>query len=111
MSPALIPDTIRGSTPTREDSLSLLVSEWERATEFTSDVTEITQHPSFRQIVAAGHEMVPLLLRRVKTEPSLLVLALREITGEDPVPHESRGKISEMAKAWIAWGEKNHPLK
>jgi len=30
--------------------------------------------------------------------------ALRAITGADPVPVESRGKLKEMAQAWLAWG-------
>ena len=28
-----------------------------------------------------------------------------------PPPHESRGKVSEIAKAWGAWGEKNGLLR
>ena len=58
-----------------------------------------------------GQEAVPYLLRKVKKKPSLLVRALQEITGESPAPHESRGKVSEIAKAWGAWGEKNGLLR
>jgi hypothetical protein len=58
-----------------------------------------------------GQEAVPYLLREVKREPSLLVMALREITGENPVPRESTGTIREMASAWVAWGEKKGLLR
>jgi hypothetical protein len=30
----------------------------------------------------------------------------RTHTGEDPVPEESKGKVAEMAQAWLAWGRK-----
>ena len=33
-----------------------------------------------------------------------MTLALGEITGANPVPAESAGKVREMAQAWIEWG-------
>ncbi len=89
-----------------EDLFHTWVSEWRGGIGPTSDPAEIVAHPAFRQIVAAGNDAVPMLLRELRNEPSLLVFALHEITGEDPVPRGARGKIREMSKAWVAWGKK-----
>ncbi len=88
-----------------EDLFHQWVSEWCGGIGPTSDPAKIVAHPAFRQIVAAGEDAVPLLLRELRKAPSLLVFALHEITGEDPVPARARGKIREMSKAWVAWGK------
>jgi len=54
-----------------------------------------------------GPEAVPFLLRELEREPGLLFCALQEITGENPVPTAARGKIREIAKAWVEWGQKH----
>jgi hypothetical protein len=94
-----------------QESFDALVAEWTSATGPISSSTEIRAHPAFRQIVAAGNEAVPFILRKIKAEPSLLMLALFEITGENPVPPEANGIIREMGKAWVAWGEKSGALR
>jgi hypothetical protein len=99
------------TSPVSEDSYRALVSEWEFGIRTTSSLTEMIAHPAFRRIVAAGRAAIPFLLRQIKADPSFLVLALGEITGENPVPRSARGKVKEMAKAWLAWGEKNGLLQ
>ena len=95
------------SEPITGESFRAMVSEWNRETEFTSSLTEIIDHPAFRRIVNSGREAIPFLLQELKKKPSFLAVTLREITGENPVPRTARGKVDEMAKAWLAWGEKN----
>jgi hypothetical protein len=90
------------SEPITEESFLALVSQWNRETELTSSLTEIIDHPAFRRIVNSGREAIPFLLRELKKKPCLLAVALREITGEDRVPRNARGKVEEMAKAWLA---------
>jgi hypothetical protein len=97
--------------PITEESFEAAVSEWNRETSFVSSVSEITDHPAFRRIVAWGRPSVPFILRDLKTRPSLLIMALGEITGEDPVPPSAVGKVTEMSKSWLAWGEKNGLLR
>jgi hypothetical protein len=111
-----MPDTVitnrtQASTPLTENMFQAMVSEWTLGVGPTSSSTEIAAHPAFRQIIASGREAIPFLLRELERGPSLLVLALYEITGENPVPRESRGNIKEMTKAWVAWGEKNGVLR
>ncbi len=85
------------------------VSEWRAGIGPTSNPGEIINHPAYRRIVGLGHAVVPYILHEIEAKPSLLVWALHEITGEDPVPKASAGKIGEMAKAWLSWG-KTHNL-
>ena len=49
--------------------------------------------PSFPRIVELGNLVVPLLLTEIGSHPSHLVIALRRITGVDPVPLEDRGEV------------------
>jgi hypothetical protein len=46
----------------------------------------------------------PLLLDALRDEPDFWFGALREITGENPAPESSAGKIDEMSQAWLEWG-------
>ena len=111
MRPLLTHVASPASAPVSDDFLRARISEWNRDTEFVSSLTEVIGHPAFRRIVEVGHDAVPFLLRQVKKEPSFLVLALREITGENPVPSSAKGKVKEMAEAWLAWGEKKGLLR
>jgi hypothetical protein len=106
MSPKLMPIEKSPVACTEEAFQSALI-EWRRDKGPTSNSAKITAHPAFRRIVAMGPEAVPYILREVKREPSLLVMALREITGHNPVTQESRGDLRAMAKAWVEWGEKS----
>ena len=107
MRPTVIVNSPQAIMPLTEDEFRSMVSEWKRGTAFVSSVSEIVGHPGFRRIVASGPGAVPYLLKELKEEPSYLVMALSEITGVNPVPPGVRGKITEMVKAWLAWGEEN----
>ena len=107
MPPALTLNSSQAAAPLTEDAFRTMVSEWKSGTAFVSSVSEIIGHPGFRRIVASGPGAVPYLLEELKREPSYLVMALGEITGVNPVPPGARGKITEMVKAWLAWGEEN----
>ena len=111
MPPTLIVNSPQAIAPLTEDEFRSMVSEWKCGTAFVSSVSEIIGHPGFRRIVASGAGSVPYLLKELKREPSYLVMALGEITGVNPVPPDVRGKITEMVKAWLAWGEQNGLLR
>ncbi len=82
-----------------------LVRAWEKDTYFLSSTTQIVSHTAFQRIVDLGDVVVPLLLAEVRARPSHLIVALKRITGADPVPPEDRGKLRAMADAWVKWGE------
>jgi hypothetical protein len=96
--------TPRPTTETVEQRVRRLEATWIAETGYLSDYAEITQHPAFREIIALGESVVPLLLRDLEERPRLWVWALPEITGESPVPPEDAGNIAKMSQAWLAWG-------
>jgi len=48
-------------------------------------------------------DALPLILRELDLELDHWFTALKSISGEDPVPPESRGRLKEMRQHWIAW--------
>lgn len=81
-----------------------LKEEWENDTAFFSSITEIAMHTAYQQIIGMGPIAIPFILIEMQKRSGHWFWALKSITGEDPVPPESRGIINEMAKAWINWG-------
>lgn len=67
--------------------------------------------PSYVKILGLGPLAVPLILRELEqslsagTEPEDWFEVLWTLTDEMPVPKEARGKIWEMASAWVRWGK------
>lgn len=84
-----------------------LKTEWEEASAHMSSTTDIAMLPSYQQIIGMGEIAVPLILRELEKEPAHWFWALKSITGESPIPLESRGRVREMAEAWIGWGRQN----
>jgi len=84
-----------------------LADQWRRERGATSLAKRLAEHPAYRQIVAMGDEAVPWILAELEREPDHWFVALHEITGASPVPEPSRGKLKEMAQAWIEWGRQH----
>ncbi len=83
-----------------------LAQQWKQERPCGADVSEIAMHPSYQRIIGMGPDVVPFLLKELEREPEHWFWALNSITGVDPVPPESQGKLKEMAKAWVEWGKK-----
>jgi hypothetical protein len=90
--------------PEWEQSFADLVVCWKRERGPYSSSARLAEHPAYQQIIGMGPEVVPLLLRELEREPDHWFRALHALTGADPVPPESRGKVREMAAAWLRWG-------
>jgi hypothetical protein len=90
--------------PEWEQRFATLVARWKRERGPHSSSARLAEHPAYQQIIAMGPEVVPLLLRELERQPDHWFRALHVRTGADPVPVESRGKVVEMAAAWIRWG-------
>lgn len=93
--------------PKIETRFTRLASKWKRETGHLSAVEKISINPAYQQIIGMGADALPLIFAELKAEPDHWFWALRSITGIDPVPETSRGKVKQMAKLWIAWGKKN----
>ncbi|PHX57224.1 hypothetical protein CP500_001420 [Tychonema bourrellyi FEM_GT703] len=81
-----------------------LVQQWRNETIGISSTTDLVMHPAYQQIIKMGPVVIPLLLREVARKSGRWFWALCEISGEDPVPLEKRGKTKEMTQIWLEWG-------
>lgn len=80
---------------------------WNRETGVLSNLNKMFAHPAYRQIVALGPPVIPVLLREMRDKPDWWVGALHELTGANPVPKEHAGRLRDMAADWVAWGRQN----
>lgn len=90
--------------PEREQRFHELVAAWKRERGPHSSSARLAEHPAYQQIIGLGPAVVPLLLRELEREPDHWFRALHTLTGANPVPAESCGKVQEMAAAWLRWG-------
>lgn len=90
-----------------EERFLQLAGEWKDRTAYMSSLSDMKAVPAYREIVRMGKKIIPLLLDALEHDPYYWFLPLGEITGENPVPASSRGKIREMIQAWLHWGHEN----
>jgi len=81
-----------------------LVALWKRERGLHSSSARLAEHPAYQEIIGMGPEVIPLLLRELEREPDHWFRALHALTGANPVPVESRGKVPEMAAALARLG-------
>ena len=87
------------------DKFYTLATEWQSEVGGMSSTAQMSQHPAYQQIINMGSQVVPLLLSELKKNPLYWLAALNAITGENPIKPEQRGRVKQMASAWIKWGE------
>lgn len=81
-----------------------LADEWQAATQFLAGPAAACEHPAYRAVVALGPDVVPLILADLATSAEPWFAALRQLTGDDPVPPTDRGRPRAAAEHWLAWG-------
>lgn len=92
-----------GRLETAESLFGRLADKWRRERGATSWASQMAMQPSYQRIVGMGPAAIPFILRELDEQPDHWFWALRSITGENPVKPHQRGKIMEMAQAWLAW--------
>ena len=80
-----------------------LAAQWREETAGYSVITPKVAHPAYLRIIGMGPVAVPWILRELEEHGGHWYVALRSITGANPVPHEDRGRIPKMRAAWLAW--------
>ncbi|MFN0056315.1 MAG: hypothetical protein ACKV0T_29570, partial [Planctomycetales bacterium] len=90
-----------------EVSFRRLVTEWKSRKSYSSCIEDLGMDLAYQQIIGLGTDAVPFILAELEREPDHWFWALFAITGVDPVPTSSRGKVHEMRKAWLKWGMQN----
>ena len=86
------------------DKFYTLAKQWENEVAGMSSIAQMSLHPHYREIISMGTKIVPLLLSELKKNPLYWLAALSAITGENPIKPEQRGRVKQMASAWIEWG-------
>lgn len=87
-----------------QDTFKRLAAEWRDETGMFSSISKKTVHSAYRAIIDMGEQVVPLILRDLKERPDHWFMALKTITGADPVPRTANVTFEQAAEAWIAWG-------
>jgi hypothetical protein len=90
-----------------EAEFKKFAEEWRVETGMLSLVTQKSMHQAYQRIIGMGQPVVPLILRDLEQKPDHWFWALRAITGDNPVQPEQRGKMKQMAQAWIQWGKEH----
>ncbi len=103
---AQVVEQSRTVQPTAEQNrlFGQLAEEWRRATALSSSPTEKAMHPAYQRIIGMGPVAIGLMLQELRRLPEQWFWALKAVSGEDPVPPETRGQVAAMAEAWLAWG-------
>ena len=87
------------------DKFYTLATEWQSELAGRSSTAQMSQHPAYQEIINMGSKVVPLLLSELQKNPLYWLAALNAITGENPIKPEQRGRVKQMASAWIEWGK------
>ncbi|MCI0685151.1 MAG: hypothetical protein L0Y71_23890 [Gemmataceae bacterium] len=96
--PARIPETL-------EEKFERLAAEWQAAVAHLSSSSKREHHPAYKEIIALGPPVVPLLLRDLEINRRHWFAALSAITGANPVAEPDAGNILKTTESWLQWGK------
>lgn len=66
-----------------------------------------SEHPDYQEIISLGPEVVPFLLRDLQETERHWFIALRKLTGANPIPPSAAGNVPKMIDAWRQWAKEN----
>jgi hypothetical protein len=96
-----------GSASGLSQRFQVLADQWRRETRHLSLMSDIVLNTAYQQIIGMGKPAIALILQDLKQQPDHWFWALRSITGENPVQVDDRGRLPQMAEAWLVWGRAN----
>lgn len=74
-------------------------------------LNDLINHPAYQEIISMGTKVVPFILMDLMDDPKWWFYALKQITGENPVPEDKKeeyeGYLYELTTLWLDWGRKN----
>lgn len=88
---------------------SELADRWISETSQFSSIRRKVEHQAYQNIIGLGQPAIGLILTRLQQDelPRHWFVALKKLTGEDPVLPHQRGVLIEMKDAWLGWGRVN----
>ena len=90
---------------TVDQRVAQLAETWRRERGYSSSLSDMILMSSYQQIIGLGREAIPAIVRELRARPDHWFWALQVISGVNPVPESSEGRVKEMAKAWMAWAQ------
>jgi hypothetical protein len=96
-----------GSASGLSQRFQVLADQWRRETRHLSLMSDIVLNTAYQQIIGMGRPAIALILQDLNQQPDHWFWALRSITGENPVQVDDRGRLPQMAEAWLVWGRAN----
>ena len=89
-----------------EAEFGRLAELWLAETAHFSSLPKMVMHPAHQQIIGMGREALGPMLRWMRRgRPGYWFWALETIARETPVTAKMGGRVKEMKRAWIEWGE------
>ena len=101
------PATPNPPVETVETRFRRLAAAWEQATAHLSSMKAASEHPTYQEIIQLGPDVVPFLLRDLEENERHWFIALRAITGANPIPTSAAGNVPRMIEAWRTWAKEN----
>jgi len=97
-----------------QETFERLATKWRDETGMSSSISRKVRHPAYRAIMRMGWPVVRLILLDLQTGPDHWFVALKTITGADPVSDmvgvtSQAVTFQDAVVAWIDWG-KHHGL-
>jgi len=87
-----------------KERFNSLAKRWKEDTHFHSSISIITEHPAYQEICKMSpEEVLPLIRKELENDIDHWFVALRHLTGENPIKIEDRGKMQKMADTWVKW--------
>lgn len=83
---------------------SVLAEQWRRDTVHLSRTSQKIAHLAYQEIIGMGESAVPLLLEELRDRPSHWFVALKTMTGVNPVPAGANPVLAR--EAWLEWGRR-----
>ncbi len=81
--------------------LHILLTNGKKDTLFNFKISSITNHWAYQTIFSYGYFALPSIFKYMQKEPDLWFTALRIITGDNPIPCETKGYVSKMTNRWL----------
>ena len=91
------------SATTLHNEFARLTALWKSGRDALATAKRMAAHPAYREIIALGWPVVPLIIKELERDPDHWFIALHEITGASPVLPEARGKMDRMVSSWVDW--------
>lgn len=99
--------TSASSTRTFDQRFESLKRRWEQDVSFISSASGILTNPAYLEIISMGKDVLPLIFQDLMNGPGHWFMALKIITGVDPVSDESKGDLKAMTDTWLNWGKEH----